>query len=64
MHAKGLPKYLWVEVANIVVHVLNRTMTQVLDGLTTFEKWIRDKLNISHSRVFGCFAYKHILKKL
>jgi hypothetical protein len=50
--------------ANIVMHVLNRTMTQVLDGLTIFEKWIRDKLNISHSRVFGCFAYKHILKKL
>jgi hypothetical protein len=47
MHAKDLPKYLWAEAANIIVHVLNRT--HVLDGLTTFEKWIRDELNISHS---------------
>jgi hypothetical protein len=49
MHAKDLPKYLWAEATNIVVHVLNRTMTRVLDGLTTFEKWLKDKLNISHS---------------
>jgi hypothetical protein len=31
------------------MHVLNRTVTWVLDGLIAFEKWIRDKLNISHS---------------
>jgi hypothetical protein len=64
MHAKDLPKYLWAKATNIVVHVLNRTMTRVLDGLTTFEKRIRVKLNISHSQVFGYFAYKHILKEL
>jgi hypothetical protein len=46
LHAKELSK--WAKVKNIVVHVLNKTTTQVLDGSTPFEKWTRRKPHISY----------------
>jgi hypothetical protein len=48
LHAKELSKYLWAKVKNTIVHVLNKTTTQVLDGSTPFEKWTRRKPHISY----------------
>jgi len=48
LHSKELSKYLWAKVINIVVHVLNKTTTQILDGSTPFEKWTRRKLQMSY----------------
>lgn len=38
LHVKGLLKCLWAKATNTIVHVLNKTMSEVLDGLTPFEK--------------------------
>jgi phenolic acid decarboxylase len=48
LHVKGLLKCPWAKVTNTIVHVLNKTMTKVLDGLTTFEKWAWSTPNISY----------------
>jgi hypothetical protein len=48
LHAKELLKYLWAKKINIVVHVLSKTTTQVLDGSTPFEKWTRKKPHMSY----------------
>jgi gag-polypeptide of LTR copia-type/GAG-pre-integrase domain len=37
LHASGLPKTLWAEVAAHVVWLLNQTGTKALDGITPFE---------------------------
>jgi hypothetical protein len=64
LHARGLPKFLWAEAVNIVVHVLNRTTTRTLSGSTPYEQWSGRQPDISYFRVFGCFAFKHMLKEL
>ncbi len=48
LHVKGLLKCLWVEVTNTIVHVLNKTMIEVLDSLTPFKKWAWSTPNISY----------------
>lgn len=64
LHVKGLLKCPWAKVTNTIVHVLNKTMTKVLDGLTTFEKWAWSTPNISYFWIFGCLTYKHIPKEM
>jgi len=60
---RGCWNYLWEKITNIIVHVLNRAMTWILDELTPFES-IGDRLDILHFWMFGYFMYKHILKEL
>ncbi len=64
LHVKGLLKCPWAKVTNTIVHVLNKTMTKVLDGLTPFEKWAWSTPNISYFWIFGCLTYKHIPKEM
>jgi hypothetical protein len=64
LRAKELLKYLWAKVKNVVVHVLDKTTTQVFDGSTPFEKWKRRKFHISYFLSVWSLAYKHISKEL
>jgi hypothetical protein len=48
LHVKALLKCLWAKATNTVVHVSNKTVTHVLDGLTPFEKWAWSLPNISY----------------
>lgn len=64
LHARGLPKFLRAEAVNIVVHVLNRTTTRALSGSMPYEQWSGRQPDISYFPVFGCFAFKHMLKEL
>ena len=46
----------------IVVHILNRSPTSSLAGITPFEAYFARKPDVSYFRVFGCDAYAHIPK--
>jgi hypothetical protein len=48
LHVKGLPKFLKVEVINIMVHVLNYIATKTLVGSTPYEQWSGKQPNISY----------------
>ncbi|KAA3479827.1 Retrovirus-related Pol polyprotein from transposon TNT 1-94 [Gossypium australe] len=55
-----LPNYFWAEVVNIVVYLLNRQPTKVVERKTPFEAWYGFKPFISHLRVFGCPCFVHV----
>ena len=60
---EGLPKALWAEVAACAILVLNCSSTRTLSqGITPMERWTGVKPNISHLKVFGVDAYRHVLK--
>ena len=51
LHDQGLPKFLWREVANIVVYVQNRCPHQALDTKTPEEIFTGKKPDVSHFRI-------------
>jgi hypothetical protein len=56
LHARGLPKFLWAEAVNIVVHVLNHTTTRTLSGSMPYELWTTDNLTF---HIFECLVALH-----
>ena len=46
LHASGLPKNLWAEVARHVVWLLNRTTTKAVEGMTPYEAAFVKKPNL------------------
>jgi hypothetical protein len=68
MKAKGLPGYLWGEVVNTAVYLLNRSPMRSLEGMTPYEAWHEKKPNLAHLRTFDSLVYikstKPHLKKL
>ena len=60
LHKKELPKEYWVEVANIVVFLLNRLPTKVVDGNTPFEAWYDFKPQLKNLKVFGCLCFTNV----
>ena len=68
LKAMGMPATFWGEAATTAVHILNRSFTRSLEGITLHEAWCRAKPNVHYFRVFGCVAYaketKPGLKKL
>jgi hypothetical protein len=64
LHARSLPKFLWVKITNTLVHVLNHMTTRMFVESTHYEQWIGNIPNISCFRVFGCFGFKHVLREL
>jgi hypothetical protein len=50
LHASGLPKTLWGEVACHVVWLLNRTTTKAVDGKTPYEAVFGKKPDLRHMR--------------
>ena len=57
-----MPHSLWAEAVLTAVHILNRSPTLSLVGITPFEAYFARKPDVSYFRVFGCDAYAHIPK--
>ena len=57
---KGLPHKLWGETASMVVYILNRCPTKVLEAVVPLKVWSGVKPAVEHFRVFGSLAFKHI----
>ncbi len=50
----------WAKVVNTAVYIKNQCPTKALESKTPQEAWTSKKLDVSHSRVFGCKAFAHI----
>ena len=64
LHASGLPKNLWGEVAWHVVWLLNRTTTKAVEGMTLFEAAFGKKPNLKGVREWGEKVYVRVEKGL
>lgn len=57
----------WGEAANCAIHLINRSPTHALHGVTPEALWSgKGELDLSYLRVFGCkaYSYNHWRKKL
>ncbi|GAU51256.1 hypothetical protein TSUD_412480, partial [Trifolium subterraneum] len=64
IRVKYLPKELWGEAVNTACYVLNRCPTKRLNNVTPEECWSGNKPNVSHLKVFGSIAYRHVPDQL
>ena len=58
----NVPQSLWAQAVSTAVHILNRSPTSSLAGITPFEAYFGRKPDVSYFWVFGCDAYVHIPK--
>ncbi|MCO5581974.1 hypothetical protein L7F22_035863 [Adiantum nelumboides] len=59
-----LPNGFWVEAVASAVHLINRTLSKVLEKYSMAEMaWSGKKPSYKHIRVFGCEAYNHVPKE-
>ena len=58
----NLDKRLWMEIADTVVYLKNRSPTSAVET-TPYEMWHGNKPNIAHLRIIGSTAYVHIPKE-
>ncbi|MCI20774.1 retrovirus-related pol polyprotein from transposon tnt 1-94 [Trifolium medium] len=64
LKGKHLPKELWGEAVNTACYVLNRCPTKRLNDVTPEECWSGNKPNVSHLKLFGSIAYRHVPDQL
>ncbi|KAK2359039.1 hypothetical protein QL285_096166 [Trifolium repens] len=64
LKSKHLPKELWGEAVATATYILNRCPTKKLNDVTPEECWSGNKPNISHLKVFGSLAYRHVPDQL
>jgi len=57
-----LPGSFWGHALGSFIHVLNRSPSSAVKGVTPYEAWFNRKPSVSHFRVFGCQAYAHVQK--
>ena len=57
-----LPHAFWAEAISTAVYLRNRSPTKVLEDMTPFKAWVKQKPCVEHLRVFGCDAYAHVAK--
>jgi Integrase core domain len=57
-----LDKRLWMEIAETVVYLKNRSPTSAV-ATTSYERWHSTKPNLSHLRIIGSTAYIHVPKE-
>jgi hypothetical protein len=67
LKAMRLPGWLWGEAVSTAVYILNRSLTQSVEGHTPHEVWYGFKPSVKHFRTFGCVAHvkqgaKHLSK--
>jgi reverse transcriptase-like protein/Pol polyprotein/gag-pre-integrase-like protein/integrase-like protein len=60
----NLPEMYWFDALEYATLLHNVTPTWALDASTPEEVWSGNKPNVSHLRVFGCWAFIHIPDKL
>nr|AAU93584.2 Polyprotein, putative [Solanum demissum] len=59
----NIPLKFWVECVLVVVYLINRLPTTVLQGLTPYEVFHKVKAKLDHLRTFGCICYATRLPK-
>ncbi|XP_070020501.1 uncharacterized protein [Nicotiana sylvestris] len=59
----SVPTKFWDECIKIVVYVINRLPTELLNGKTPYELLHKKSPSLSHLRVFGCLCYATNLVK-
>ena len=57
---KKLPKFLWAEVVNTSVYLLNRLPTKFIQNKTPLEAWSGVRPTAKHLKVFGSLCYFHV----
>lgn len=60
---KKVPKRFWPEATNWSVHILNRSPTSAVQGMTPEEAWSDQSPSVEHFKLFGCIAHAHIPKE-
>ena len=60
IHDQDLPMHLWGEVAITPMYVQNRSPHRVLGNKTPKEMCSREKLEVSHLRIYGFPVYVHV----
>ncbi len=60
LNEKNLPNYFWAEAVATTIYIMNRTPIVAVHSMTTKEKFIGKKPDVSHLRMFGCIAYMHV----
>ncbi|GKA51126.1 zinc finger, CCHC-type containing protein [Tanacetum coccineum] len=61
--ARGLPNHFWGEAVRHATYIINQTPTRAFVGVTPYEKFYGEKLNLEDLKVFGCVAYERIVSK-
>lgn len=56
----GLGRDMWGEAVLTATYLMNRSPTVVIRDKVPAELWYGRKINLSHLRIFGCLAYKHV----
>jgi len=57
-----LPHKFWAEALSTATYLRNQSPTKVIEGMTPYEAWTKEKPQAKHLRVFGCDAYSHVPK--
>ena len=64
LNGKHLPKEFWGEAVSTATYILNRCPTKKLEGITPEECWSSTKPSLSHLKVFGSIAHRHVSDQL
>jgi hypothetical protein len=64
LHASGLPRFMWAEAGCCASHLINRSPTANLDGMTPYEVIYKRKPNLSYLKIFGSTANVHVDRNL
>jgi hypothetical protein len=64
LNGKHLPKELWGEAVSTATYILNRCPTKRLDGITPEQCWSGVRPSLSHLKVFGSLAFRHVPDQL
>ena len=57
-----LPHKFWAQALSTATYLRNRSPTKVIEGMTPYEAWTKEKPQAEHLCVFGCDAYSHVPK--
>ena len=60
LKSKRMPTEFWAVAVQCAIYVQNRCPHAKLDDQTPQEAWSRQKLTVSHLKVFGSVAYAHL----
>jgi hypothetical protein len=60
LYDSGCNKGFWAEAAQTAVYLLNRSPHKKLKNQLPEEIWTGEKVDLSHTKIFGCPAYAHV----
>jgi 2,3-bisphosphoglycerate-independent phosphoglycerate mutase len=61
MKSMSVPAEFWGEAVKTAVHVLNRSPTRCLKGVTPYEAWRKRKPAVDYLMTFGCVGFMKLV---